>query len=568
MNENRCRIFKFLYRSGLHVFTITFFTILSQHIFAQSVNIPFQQDYYHFLDRLEIKSGKFSPTYHASFSPLQRKKVVGFLDSLENKDLELSTTDRSNIQFLYNDSREWDDSTRNNGPDIWNTFYKNSADLFSVNTDNFDLHLNPVLYLTGGLVAGDDTRYYTNTRGIEVRGMISKKVGFYSFASTTQALFPDYVKSRIDSFRSVPQQGFYKRFKEDAYDFFSTRGYISFNPVQPINIQFGHDRFFAGHGYRSVALSDFSNSFLFLKFNTEVWKISYNNLFGQMIADVGQTTFKDPKYFAYHHLSINLTPTFNLGLFESVVYGGLDSAGRARGMELEYLNPVIFYRAVESHVGSSEGNAIIGADFRWLIWRRFSLYGQFLLDEFLLDNVRARDGWWANKYAAQVGLKYIDAFGLKNFDLQLESNWARPYTYAHSSLFTNYSHFGLPLAHPMGANFREFTGIVRYQPTQRLLFVFTCIVIDNGEDSNGSNWGGNIMLDYSTREQDRGNELLQGVENRIIYLDATISYMLFHNFFIDMQHIYRQESLGMENSELNYTNLSLRWNIFKRIHSF
>ena len=52
-----------------------------------------------------------------------------------------------------------------------------------------------------------------------------------------------------------------------------------------INFQFGHDRQFIGDGYRSMLMSDFSPPALFLKINTNVWRLNYTNLFTQIFAD-------------------------------------------------------------------------------------------------------------------------------------------------------------------------------------------------------------------------------------------------------------------------------------------
>ena len=57
------------------------------------------------------------------------------------------------------------------------------------------------------------------------------------------------------------------------------------------------------------------------------------------------------------------------------------------------------------------------------------------------------------------GIKYINAFNLRNFDLQLETNIVRPYTYQHNDSIDNYSHYNQPLAHPLGANFAEVIAI-------------------------------------------------------------------------------------------------------------
>ncbi len=66
--------------------------------------------------------------------------------------------------------------------------------------------------------------------------------------------------------------------------------------------------------------------------------------------------------------------------------------------------------------------------------------------------------------ASRVGAKYIDAFGIKNLDLQLEHNRVRPFTYSHFDSVANYTHYNQPMAHPLMANFKEVVAIARYQP--------------------------------------------------------------------------------------------------------
>src|SRR5690606_31271355 len=138
-------------------------------------------------------------------------------------------------------------------------------------------------------------------------------------------------------------------------------------------------------------------------------------------------------------------------------------------------------RSVEHNLGSQD-NALLGLDFRWNLFNTAQLYGQLVLDEFVLNEVKSGDGWWANKQAGQIGAKYVDVLGLSNFDLQAEVNIIRPYMYPHRDGSSNYQHNRQPLAHPMGANLYEFVGIARYQPLPRLNLVGKAIATRFGQD--------------------------------------------------------------------------------------
>lgn len=549
-------------------FCLLYLLVVSHQLQAQSVNAPLADQYYHLIDRYEIKQGKWSETFHSSVKAYQRKAIAGFVDSVQNEDLYFSIADDFNLRYLANDNWEWYDSIpETNANPVFNTFYRVPSDFYHVNQKDFDLHINPVLYLRAGTELDNEVTPFLNTRGIRVRGMIGKRLGFYTFLSENQAVYPSYIRQNIEENRAVPGQGFYKRFKENGHDYFSVAGYISFDVVPKyINLQFGHDNFFIGNGHRSLILSDAGPNYLFLKLNTKIWKFNYTNLFTELRADAFGAA-NDPlatddfprKYMTFHHLSLNIGKKFNLGFFESIVFGQPDSTGNA-SYELSYLNPVIFYRAVE-HQNGSQDNAILGADFKWLPFPGIMLYGQLVFDEFLLREIRAGNNWWANKYAYQLGLKKTDLI-VDNLDLQLETNWIRPYTYGHRSIFTNYAHYRQPLAHPMGANLRELAGILRYQPLPRLNLQAQLTLTKYGADTLNSNWGKDVIQSYQNREQDYGNLMFQGVETDLTYINAVASYQLMHNLFIDAGLILRrtETELGETNSQ-KLINFALRWNI-------
>ena len=60
-----------------------------------------------------------------------------------------------------------------------------------------------------------------------------------------------------------------------------------------------------------------------------------------------------PKYMANHYLSWNVSKRLNIGLFESVVWNNAND----RGFDINYLNPLILFRAIEFETGQDAGNA-------------------------------------------------------------------------------------------------------------------------------------------------------------------------------------------------------------------
>lgn len=548
--------------------------------FGQSVFIPLNDDYYHLIDRLEIKRGKFSEGFHANVKPFERKAVVALTDSiLKDNKTDLTTVDRATIDYLRQDSWEWLtaeppllDSTVAVASRLGSIvppsrekqrrFFNHPTDLYSIHNEDVDLHVNFASDNYIGRENNTSKNLWYTARGVEIRGMINQKLGFYTFVADNQGVFPQYVRNYIGQY-NTPAEGLSKPIGGRGLDFLSARGYISFRPIKSINVQFGHDRNFIGSGYRSMLLSDVSSPYLFLKINTQIGKFQYTNLWASMInfqtPDGRRSRFKTKKYTAMHHLSLNLSDRFNIGIFEAEVFG---SDSTHTGFDLNYLNPIIFYRFVESYLGSQD-NALLGLDFRWLLAKRLSVYGQFMMDEFLTKYYFNNRGSWTKKYGAQLGFKYVDAFGVPNLDLQGEYNVARPYTYTHRDGARNYTHWRQSLAHPLGANFTEFLGIVRYKPIPRLTAYGTMMWTNKGVDDDGRNWGGNILLDYETRVRDFGNFLTQGDPLFTRLTDFRVSYMLTHNLFLDGRLLWRREE-SPRYSVVRQTRLhtiALRYNI-------
>jgi len=539
---------------------------------AQSVYAPLNQDYYHLIDRQEVLNKSFSPSIHSSFKPYKRVDIVSSLDSIRPS---ISSVDNFNNAFLYHDN--WEFSNKEEAlskKPFLNKFYETQPDFYHADVKDFLIKVNPVLYLGFGRDANSANSPFINTRGIEVRGMIDKKIGFYTFLGENQAIFPAYVQRYTAQTGIVPNEAFWKKYSNVGVDFFTARGYFTFNATKHIAIQFGHDKNFIGNGYRSLLLSDFSAPSTFLKIQTKVWRIQYTNLFTELIADAPFTsdgsngTIAFPaKFMTAHHLSINITDNFNFGVFEAIIFNRGDSTGSA--FEWSYLNPVIFYRSIEQFTGSPD-NALFGIDFKWNIARQVQLYGQGLLDEIVVSELIAADGWWGNKFSFQLGGKYYNAFGLPNLDLQAEYNFARPFTYSHESIFTDYAHYRQPLAHPIGANFKEAVFIANYQPINRLRLSTRLISANYGTDPVGENFGQDVLKSYNTRSMEYGNTTGQGISNNLLYVDMTASFMMKHNLFVDLKYVYRRLDSGddLQNLTTHFTSLALRLNIAARDYSF
>jgi hypothetical protein len=350
------------------------------------------------------------------------------------------------------------------------------------------------------------------------------------------------------------------------------RGSVSLKVTKHINLQLGYDHNFIGDGYRSMFLSDFSGSTAFVKIDTRIWKFNYENLYMQLYTPhtaIDTQLQGIHRYMRANEISINATKWLNAGVFESVVFS------RKSFYDISYIPPVMFLRPAESNIGSGD-NANVGFHAKANVSGSFQFYGQIMLDEFVLSNFASSNGWWANKQAYQLGIKYVDAFGLKNLDLQLEYNEVRPYTFSHFDSTNNYTNNDQPLAHPLGANFKEFIFIVKAQPLPRLYITATAIHYFQGLDSAGVDFGSNPFENYNDRPRQYGFYIGDGDKAKATILSANISYELKENLFIDLTAWYRTYSVPVVAGQSVYplqgntsvVNIGFRWNFARKDFNF
>ncbi|RYZ22844.1 MAG: hypothetical protein EOO16_07410 [Chitinophagaceae bacterium] len=548
---------------------------------AQTTYLPQGSPEYNLIERLEIKAQRDSVLNYSMARPLSRKEFIPAL--LRQDSTSMTRVDRYNLYLAKINNLEWvpeDWTNYASRKPVLKNFYRTPATLFEVHEPNFFLAVNPVLQYTVSKEQDNDQHLFRNTRGATLRGRIANKIGFYAIVTDNQERDPRYVQQFIAERRAVPGAGFYKDFKAaGGVDYFDARGYITFNAAKFIDISFGYDRNFIGAGYRSLFLSDFSAPATFLRLNTRIWKFNYQNLFMELNSAnrLNADKLQPKKYAVMHHLDLGVTRWLNVGLFEGVVFG------RTNHFEFSYLNPVIFYRSIEQQNGSFD-NAVAGMDFKANVAKRFQVYGQLLLDEFKLSEIRSNRGWWANKFGYQLGAKYIDAFTIRNLDLQVEINRVRPFTYSHNDSVANYTHYNQPLAHPLGANFQEFIGTARYQPAPKWLLLAKAMYYFQGRDTGLTASGGNIFLpnrdiastdplygSIPTRRSEYGFDVGSGLRNKVAMASLLVSYQLRPNLFIEMNGTYRKQSVNgagtSDASSFIFTG-GIRWNIHRKVFDF
>ncbi len=551
---------------------------------AQTTYLPLWSKEMWLLDRLEIKAQRNNDLNLSTVKPFMRKAYVAVADTfaiqLKNglNAASLSNVDQYNLNRFQANSSEYSVFTKDSMPS-WKSkhplgkgFYATKGNMLEVDNKGFYLSVNPAINLQQAYEKDYGESVFLRSYGATGRGLINKSVGFNFLVTGNNENGPLPFRNFVAHTHAVPGVGFYDSADGGkSYKYIDARGSITTNITKYINVQFGYDQQFIGNGYRSLQLSNFSGSHLFLKLNTRIWKLNYTNLYMELspTASKSLNDFYKKKYTSMHHLGLNATKWLNIGFFESVIFA------RSDHYDFSYLLPVIFLRSIEQQNGSPD-NANIGFDAKANIAKKVQLYGQLMIDEFVKDEAIGNPRhWWGNKQGYQVGAKYVDAFGIHNLDLQLEYNQVRPFTYQFRDTTGAYTNFAQPLGHSMGANLRETIGIIRFQPMNRLYLFARLNLWKQGLDSAGYNFGANPNELYTsvasggTRLRGDNYPMLAGMPAQGINGAFTASYELKENLFVDFNAMLRNyKETNKDAVNTTTVSLGIRWNMYRKDYDY
>lgn len=521
--------------------------------FDSHLNIPFSHSYYAQFDGAMNQVGSNN---HTASKPYTYEEVSKYYNlKAVNQSLQ------KNVSSWL--GRKW-----------WN------ENMVQIQGEGYWFSLNPIVDLQLGKASDIDASYtYVNTRALNFRGGLGKQINFTTTFFESQGRFAGYFNDYAESIKPsggnpaiIPGIGIAKDFKTDAYDFPLAEANITYTPSKIFDLQLGYGRNFIGDGYRSLLEGDGASPYPYFKINTKFWKIKYTNTY-MWLKDVRPDVTVDrtyaTKFMANHYLSWNVSNRLNLGFFESVVWTDTNN----RGFDINFVNPIIFYRAVEFGSSSRSGNALLGITGKYKWNKSINLYSQFLIDEFSVSDVGAGNQSWKNKFGFQLGAKYFNAFNVKDLLVQVEFNHVRPYVYSHSAVITNYGHNNQSIGHQWGGNFKELILIGRYHKGRifgdaKFTIGTRGLDFDTAEDSY--NYGGNIYKSYDeNRPYDTGVKVGQGNKTSVFIADIQGGYLInpMTNLKLFGSLIYRnfdptQETATTFKQSTTWFSIGLRSDIF------
>ncbi len=257
-----------------------------------------------------------------------------------------------------------------------------------------------------------------------------------------------------------------------------------------ISLAMGRQRIFWGPQRINLLISETAEPLDMLSASYRIGRLAFSFLFtrldGSRPDDVDSLrfpdrTFNDNRYLVGHRLDLTLHRTFRLGMFETVLFGG-----EGRPPELYYLNPLQFFHAAQLNENVND-NTILGADFTFLPVKGVGAYGQFIVDDFQIDNRTAGDKE-PNEWGLMVGVATAGRFGSAIPDIKLEYTRLTNHTYHQRDPRNRYLYRNQLIGHPLGPDADSISLAVRFWPTGYFSSEIEAAYRRKGEGSIRSSW--------------------------------------------------------------------------------
>lgn len=532
--------------------------------------LPIDDPYHHVLERARVLGLVAGPELGAR--PLSAAEARALAEAaLDADDGRLGRADRRLLERITGAA---DGPGAARAHRLLPPLYADGEAFASVAGEDFAFEASPLAYLAAGPARVTDrpereapSVAWQNTRGVRVAGRLGPHVFFESRLEENQRRDPWVLHTLVTEPErgrvvTAPRLGHVKLQDGAVYDYWTATGVVGVRSGF-FEARFGRDRHRWGHGAASLVLSNYPTSYDHLQLRTRVWRLHYTNLFARFTDPLrgpsGSDTVYPSKYFAGHRLAVELPAHLQLELFEHVVISGEDG----RGLDLGYLNPILFYRALEVDLGSPD-NVLLGTGLSWRAAPGVELYGQFILTEFQAQRIGT--DWWGNKFGYLAGVYLVDpGWGrhrVRGLDVRVEAAWLRPYLYSHRALGTTFVHHDDPVGHPAGQNAQDLAVLARYRTAAGVEAALNLALTRRGRDTETENWGGDPRRPYSTRVRDTGVVTLQGVRQDQLLLEGYLAAEVLPRLYVEgALRVEQVRDAEWGTDRYAVPQLSLRWGV-------
>lgn len=480
------------------------FTFITQSI-TQSLYLDLDHWAYDFIERMELK-GAFEK-FDAGIKPYTRGEVANILCQIDRHLAEhpsaLSNSEIGLLEQLKGEfHQELPDRTVRINPRYYERHLmtwrekKNSAWL--------DFDFNQKLDVKKGDQFDPAKRISETTLGGILRGHFSQSMVFTVDVRNTIQRGTDIRHENFD-----PSQG--SPIVISGENVYSDRAIAYFVWKLPwFWLQFGRDRVKWGPSYHGgLTISKNNPLFDMIKIQTRFKRFNFIYFHGLLSSQFSR------KYLVAHRLELRAASWLYLAGGETLIYGN-------RGLELQYLNPIMPYHVAEHHLGDKDNN-MISFDLSAYPVKNLKTYFELLIDDFTLSENWLR--YFGNKFGFTIGSFWVEPFGLNDVDFRVEYTRVEPYVYTHYDSVNMYINYDKIIGYWAGPNSDDWFVEANYQISKDIRFRLTWERIRKGK--------GDVYAFHTPAEGNR-KIFLDGVVERKHLFGFQIRDQLFRDVFLSL----------------------------------
>ncbi len=257
-----------------------------------------------------------------------------------------------------------------------------------------------------------------------------------------------------------------------------------------ISLVLGRQRIFWGPQRINLLISETAEPLDLFSASYRTGRLAFNFLFARLDGSrpdeidslrFPDVSFNDNRYLVGHRLDLTLHRILRVGLFETVLFGG-----EGRPPELYYLNPLQFFHAAQLNENEDD-NTILGADFTFLPARGVCAYGQFLVDDFQIDDESAGDQE-PNEWGVMIGMRTAGRIKSPIPDIKLEYTRLANRTYHQREPRNRYLYRNQLIGHPLGPDADSISLTARFWPHELFYSEMEFAYRRKGEGSIHKSW--------------------------------------------------------------------------------
>jgi hypothetical protein len=446
--------------------------------------------------------------------------------------------------------------------------------LFDVQTKDYTFYGDILVDLQAGKDFKAKKSTNLNTRGFQFGGTVGTKFSFYTSGFEDQGKFADYYNDVVNKNGFIPGQAYARHYngqKQQSQDWSYVTAILSYTPIKQLNVTLGEDKMFLGDGYRSLLLSDYAANMPLLRATVNLGPVQYMATWAYL-EDITEPKYDGfgnnrRKWALFHYLDWNVSNRVSFGFFNAVITPEADAQGNRRGFDLNFINPVLFSSS-QGPSAQPKDNVLVGFTGKYKIFDKTAIYGQLLLDKFKGSDFFSGNST-DNTNGVQLGVRGADIFKVDRLNYLFEFNTVKPYTYSNQQSISSYAFYGDPLAHPFGANFREFLGIMNYS-IGRFDFQGQLDYAKYGLDALATDNNGKAITKPFVLTENTTTTVGQGLSTQLYYAEGTVSFLINpkYNLRFELSGLYRQEKNSVADNKTTLVTFGLRSSFRNLYHDF